>query len=268
MSDQIFEPSASPHGRRSLLRGIAVAVAGTIGRPDHASAASLQPAAAGTGKANPRWGMVVDLARCIGCQSCTLSCILENAVPENSFRTIVSVYELQDPGELPHPGEAQQSGATRMAMLPRLCNHCQDPACLPVCPVAATYQRPDGIVVVDADRCVGCGYCVQACPYDARFINPDTRKADKCTFCAQRIDAGLLPACVESCVGGARVFGNLNDPDSAASRLLVAHAEDVQVLRPEMRTQPKVFYIGLDQRLSDKVEGEPTLWRPTPPQEA
>jgi tetrathionate reductase subunit B len=126
--------------------------------------------------------------------------------------------------------------------------------------VGATFQRADGVVVVNADACVGCAYCVQACPYDARFINADTGKADKCTFCAHRIDAGLLPACVESCVGGARVFGDLADPTSTARRLLDGAAP--RVLRPEMHTSPQVFYLGLEPALQGKVEGEPTLWRP------
>lgn len=241
------DSSGGSDSRRSLLRGVARAVAGTIGP----ATARAEPAGPAASQAEPRWGMVVDLARCIGCQSCTLSCIHENAVPEDSFRTIVSVYELL------------QDGGSRMAMLPRLCNHCKDPPCIQVCPVGATFQRRDGIVVVDADRCVGCAYCVQACPYDARFINQETQKADKCTFCAHRVDAGLLPACVENCVGGARVFGDLNDPASAPRQLLAQHADDVHVLRPDMNTQPQVFYLGLDARLSGKVEGAPALWRPS-----
>jgi tetrathionate reductase subunit B len=105
-------------------------------------------------------------------------------------------------------------------VLPRLCNHCDNPPCIPVCPVSATYKREDGIVAVDGDRCVGCAYCVQACPYDARFINHETNKADKCTFCAHRVDAGLLPACVETCVGGARIFGDINDAEGELARRL------------------------------------------------
>lgn len=193
--------------------------------------------------------MVVDVTRCIGCQACTVSCIMENAVPDNEFRTIVSTYEVQS-------GER-----TDMVMLPRLCNHCADPPCVPVCPVGATYQQADGIVVVNADRCVGCAYCVQACPYDARFINHETQKADKCTFCNHRVEAGLLPACVESCVGGARIFGDLSDPDSTVSRLVAE--KHPQVLKPEMHTAPHVFYIGLDEAFLGRVEGEPTLWRPS-----
>ncbi|MDP3707637.1 MAG: 4Fe-4S dicluster domain-containing protein, partial [Polaromonas sp.] len=156
--------------------------------------------ASAEGESKHRWAMVVDVQKCIGCQACTVSCIMENDVPANSFRTVTSTYEVHD------------GKRTGTYMLPRLCNHCDEPPCIPVCPVGATFQRKDGIVVVDGDRCVGCAYCVQACPYDARFINHDTGKADKCTFCAHRVDAGLLPACVETCVGGARIFGDLNDP--------------------------------------------------------
>ena len=146
-------------------------------------------------------------------------------------------------------------------MLPRLCNHGDEPPCIPVCPIGTTFQRADGIVVVDGDRCVGCAYCVQACPYDARFINHNTGKADKCTFCAHRVDAGLLPACVETCVGGARIFGDLNDPDSTVRQLL--DQNQVKVLKPEMGTKPHVFYIGLDKRFQGQVEGEGTLWKPS-----
>ncbi|MEO5660501.1 MAG: sulfate reduction electron transfer complex DsrMKJOP subunit DsrO [Polaromonas sp.] len=220
--------------------------------PAITAGAAMVPAIAadaGTGDGRHRWAMVVDVQKCIGCQACTVSCIMENAVPENSFRTIVSTYEVQD------------GGHTGSYMLPRLCNHCEEPPCIPVCPVGATFQRADGIVVVDGDRCVGCAYCVQACPYDARFINHDTGKADKCTFCAHRVDAGLLPACVETCVGGARIFGDLSDPGSQV-RQLVEHNK-IKVLKPEMKTQPHVFYLGLDERFQGRVEGEGTLWQPS-----
>jgi len=172
-----------------------------------------------------------------------------NAVPENSFRTVVSTYEVK---------EENRCGTY---MLPRLCNHCANPPCIPVCPVGATFQRKDGVVVVDGDRCVGCAYCVQACPYDARFINHETGKADKCTFCAHRVDEGLLPACVETCVGGARIFGDLNDPESMVHQLLTENK--VKVLKPEQGTQPHVFYLGLDTRFAGHVEGEATLWQPS-----
>ena len=148
-------------------------------------------------------------------------------------------------------------------MLPRLCNHCDNPPCVPVCPVGATFKAATGEVLINSDHCVGCGYCVQACPYDARFINEDTGTADKCTFCAHRLEAGLLPACVETCVGGARIFGDLADPKSEVSKILVARKADVRVLKPDQNTNPNVYYLGLDARFEGRVDGAPTLWRPS-----
>lgn len=231
--------------RRSFLRALPAITVGAAIAPLPGKAAM----AATQGEGGQRWAMVVDVQKCIGCQACTVSCIMENAVPENSFRTVVSTYEVK---------EDKRCGTY---MLPRLCNHCANPPCIPVCPVGATFQRKDGVVVVDGDRCVGCAYCVQACPYDARFINHETGKADKCTFCAHRVDEGLLPACVETCVGGARIFGDLNDPESLVHQLLTENK--VKVLKPEQGTQPHVFYLGLDTRFAGHVEGEATLWQPS-----
>ncbi len=231
--------------RRSFLRALPAITVGAAMAPLPGKAAM----AATQGEGGQRWAMVVDVQKCIGCQACTVSCIMENAAPENSFRTVVSTYEVK---------EDKRCGTY---MLPRLCNHCANPPCIPVCPVGATFQRKDGVVVVDGDRCVGCAYCVQACPYDARFINHETGKADKCTFCAHRVDEGLLPACVETCVGGARIFGDLNDPHSVVHQLLTENK--VKVLKPEQGTQPHVFYLGLDTRFAGHVEGEATLWQPS-----
>ena len=192
---------------------------------------------------SPRWGMVIDLRKCIGCQACTVACTMENQVPLGQFRTITSVYEIE------------ANGTPRRSLLPRTCNHCGNAPCLTVCPTQATFQREDGIVLVNNQVCIGCGYCVQTCPYGARYINDETHTADKCTFCFHRVDAGLLPACVETCVGGARVFGDLNDPNSRVSQLLQTYP--TQVLKPDMETQPKVFYINLPSELVDKVDGEP-----------
>lgn len=228
--------------RRDFLRVLPAITVGAALAPAVASAA-------GEEGGKHRWAMVIDVQKCIGCQACTVSCIMENAVPENSFRTIVSTYEVR---------EGKRTGTY---VLPRLCNQCDNPPCIPVCPVGATFQRKDGVVVVDGDRCVGCAYCVQACPYDARFINHETGKADKCTFCAHRVDVGLLPACVETCVGGARIFGDLNDPKSQVRKLV--DQNQVKVLKPEMGTQPHVFYLGLDERFQGRVEGEGTLWQPS-----
>jgi len=215
------------------------------------AALALPAIASATGEESGKhhWVMVIDLQKCIACQACTMACIMENAVPEDSFRTFVPTYEV-------HEGKQ-----TATYMLPRLCNHCTKPPCVPVCPVGATFKLKDGVVAVDGDRCVGCGYCVQACPYEARFVNHDTGKADKCTFCLHRAEAGLLPACVETCVGGARIFGDMNNPNSAVRKL--AEQNKLKVLKPESGTQPNVFYLGLDTRFQGSVKGIGTLWRPS-----
>ncbi len=225
---------------RLLLSGGAGAAAAAALDPLSVQAESVEEAAPERGV---RWGMVIDLRKCIGCQACTVACAMENATPTGYNRTVVSVYEIDT------------EDGPRRAQLPRLCNHCTDAPCLRVCPTQATFRTEDGIVVIDQDKCIGCAYCAQACPYEARFVNPDTGTVDKCNFCLHRLRAGLLPACVETCVGGARVFGDLNDPESSVSRLLAEH--ETQVLKPKAGTHPNVFYIGLNEYLQAKVEGEP-----------
>lgn len=227
--------------RRAFLSGSLGLVGGASAAPALAAepTTSLRHPADGH---TPHWVMVMDLRKCIGCQACTVACAMENHLPEGSHRTYVPTYELEGPhGPVP-------------AMLPRMCNHCENPPCVPVCPAGATYKAEDGIVLVDHDACVGCGYCVQACPYEARFLNEETGTADKCTLCVQRLEAGLLPACVETCVGGARIFGDLNDPASQVSKLIAAH--DTRGLKPEAGTGPQVYYIGLDDRLASEIEIE------------
>lgn len=228
--------------RRAFLAALPAVTAGLA-----SPAAAAQEAAA-------HWGMLIDTRRCIGCQACTMACAMENALPEGQFRTSAATYAV-----------TTSEGQTGLSMVPRLCNHCEEPPCIPVCPVGASFKRKDGVVLVDADRCVGCAYCVQACPYEARFVNHDTGKADKCTFCSHRVEAGLLPACVETCVGGARIFGDLNNPASEISRRMQAAAGKTSVLKPEAGTRPSVFYIGLDKDLNGRVQGASAtemMWRP------
>ena len=242
--------------KRGFLQDL-IAVAASFGIASTARAAlpgdpTFQPTRR-PGMQGKRFGMLVDMRKCIGCQACTVSCSVENQPPIGQFRTSVLQYEVDQPGH----------SMPAMVSLPRLCNHCDEPPCVPVCPVQATFQRTDGIVLVDNERCVGCGYCVQACPYDARFINHETQTADKCTFCEHRLEAGLLPACVESCVGGARVIGDLNDAHSEINQRMnaykEAHQDEIKVLKPGMKTKPHVFYIGLPDEFVNGVDGQATV---------
>ncbi len=197
------------------------------------------------------WGMVVDLRRCIGCQACVVACKSENNVPPGVFRTWVQVVETGDMRPDPAGPVVTEAGtftsSVRRSALPRLCNHCDNPPCVVVCPVKATFKRSDGPVLIDPTKCIGCGICIQSCPYDARYFHTVQQTADKCTFCAHRLDQGLLPACVTSCVARARVFGDLNDPDSAVSRSLAEYPTDS--LFEYLGTDPQVFYIDLNGEL-------------------
>ncbi len=235
-------------GKRGFLKGL-------LGLSATATVIPITPVQAGIGtqplrrpgEQGKRYGMLVDMRKCIGCQACTVSCSMENLPPLGQFRTTVLQYEID---------QTDKSVPSAMVSLPRLCNHCDNPPCVPVCPVQATFQRTDGIVLVDNERCVGCGYCVQACPYDARFINHETQTADKCTFCEHRLAVGLLPACVESCVGGARVIGDLNNKESTISRMIASHQDKIKVLKPAMGTSPHVYYIGLPEEFVNGIDGQ------------
>ncbi|EGR0793192.1 sulfate reduction electron transfer complex DsrMKJOP subunit DsrO [Vibrio cholerae] len=228
------------------IAGIGTATAGTVIRNNNQADRK--------GQVGKRYAMVVDLRKCVGCQACTVGCSIENQAPIGQFRTTVKQYEVTlDDG-------SSVTQEVKSFMLPRLCNHCDNPPCVAVCPVQATYQREDGIVMVDNSRCVACAYCVQACPYDARFINQETLTADKCTFCAHRLEEGLLPACVETCVGGARVIGDLNNPSSEVNRLLNVYRDDIKVLKPNEETKPHVFYIGMNERFTNHIEGQAAIY--------
>lgn len=197
-----------------------------------ATAAASPRAALSAGKPK-RYAMVIDTRRCIGCHACSVACKTENEVPLGETRSWVEYIEK---GEFPNVSRS---------FLPRLCNQCEKPQCVAVCPTGATYKREqDGIVVVDSNICIGCKYCLQACPYGMRFINPRTGTADKCDFCLHRVQQGLVPACVNTCQGRARIFGDLNDPESEVSKLVATNA--TTVLRPEIGTEPMVFYIDAD----------------------
>jgi tetrathionate reductase subunit B len=179
-----------------------------------------------------RLAMLFDLRRCIGCHSCAVACKSENDVPLGVWRSWVKKTEK---GHYPN---------VREFFLPLVCNNCENPICVTVCPVNAGIKRADGIVYIDPHRCIGCRYCMASCPYGVRYIHPTKKIAEKCFWCHHRIDAGLQPACVEACPTGAILFGDLNDPESQIAQALANNA--VQVLKPELGTQPQTFYIDLD----------------------
>ncbi len=200
------------------------------------------------------YGMGIDIDKCIGCNRCAVACKAENDVPEEPvyFRTWVERYTILRNGEVSVENISaprketmhDDSEVIRTFFVPKLCNHCANPPCVQVCPVRATFTTPDGVVIVDSSRCMGCRYCIQACPYGARFLNPKTNTADKCTFCYHRVVKGLQPACVEVCPTQARVFGDLR---SKASRLVrFERMNKIAVLKPALNTEPKVHYAQLD----------------------
>ena len=180
-----------------------------------------------------RYGFVIDNRKCIGCHACSVACKAENRVPLGVFRTWVRCV---DKGQFPD---------TRRYFQVTRCNHCDDPPCVAVCPVAAMYRRNDGIVDFDPSRCIGCKACMQACPYDAIYVDPERRTAAKCHFCAHRVEAGMEPACVVACPERAIIAGDLDDPASEISRLV--KWEQVRVRRPEKQTRPKLFYVGAEE---------------------
>lgn len=223
--------------------------------------------------AQRKWNMVIDLEKCVGCNACTVSCIAENHLP---------------PGVVYRPVMEESAGSYPNVVrrfIPRPCMQCGDPPCVPVCPVAATWKRQDGIVVIDYDLCIGCRYCIAACPYSARTFDFGENHGDqadlgagpflpvvngllpyeappnneykegwersegaspvgnarKCSFCIHRIERGMLPACVGTCIGGATYFGDVNDPESLVAQL--RSLPRGYRLREEKGTDPNVIYL-------------------------
>ena len=217
-----------------------------------------------------QWAFGVDAFKCIGCLRCVEACKRENNVMQDAhhFRTLVERYvylegevsarvdSQQDPVNIEASGSEKEfrfanrykdAKVDKAFFVPKLCNQCTHPPCVQVCPVGATYRTKDGVVLIDHDYCIGCRYCVQACPYGARLFNEEHGVSDKCTWCYHRITKGMQPACVEACPVGARIFGDRMDKDSAIN--LFIRNNRVQVLRPETGNAPNVFYIGIDKEV-------------------
>ena len=178
----------------------------------------------------PRYAMAIDLSLCVGCAACAVACKMENEVPPGVFNLWIREREV---GEYPN---------LVVEFRPEQCLHCENPPCVPVCPTGASYQTKDGLVLVDPKKCIACGACIAACPYDARYLHP-AGYVSKCTFCAHRLEKGKVPACVETCPTYCRTFGELEGPESPVAKALKA-AERVDVLRPEQGTRPKLFYLN------------------------
>ncbi|MFA6455932.1 MAG: 4Fe-4S dicluster domain-containing protein [Bacteroidota bacterium] len=202
------------------------------------------------------YGMGIQVNKCIGCGKCMEACKEENGVPKEPFyfRTWVERYSIKKDGEVivksidPRidtlGNTVSEKDVMRSFFVPKLCNHCDHPPCVQVCPVGATFKTDDGVILVDSERCIGCRYCIQACPYGARYLNPVTSTADKCTFCYHRITKGLLPACVEVCPTQARIFGDTRSTASPLTRF--KRMFKLHVLKPSLNTDPKVQYADLD----------------------
>jgi Fe-S-cluster-containing dehydrogenase component/formate-dependent nitrite reductase membrane component NrfD len=180
-----------------------------------------------------KYAFVIDQRKCIGCHACTVACKAEHDVPIGVYRTWVKYIEK---GEFPN---------SRRYFLVNRCNHCDNAPCVAICPTRALYKREDGIVDFDSSRCIGCKSCMQACPYDALYIDPDSHTAAKCNYCAHRTEIGLEPACVVVCPERAIIAGDLHNPDSEIARIVAR--EPVRTRKPEQGTGPNVFYLGAEE---------------------
>jgi Fe-S-cluster-containing dehydrogenase component len=279
-----IDPNPSFAARRRFLSRIglatcagAIAGAGALGLARTVCAKTETPAAGDSFPTKDydwtkhQWAFGVDATKCIGCLRCVEACKNENHVPGNAhqFRTWVERYVYiegeenaridshQDPVNIAASGSQKEyrfadrykgEKVEKAFFVPKLCNQCEHPACVQVCPVGATYKTKDGVVLVDEKRCIGCRYCVQACPYGARYFDEERGVPDKCTWCYHRITKGMQPACVESCPVGARIFGDMRDRGSPVS--LFVRNNRVQVLRPESGNAPQVFYVGIDKEVN------------------
>ena len=262
--------------RRHVLTTLGGALAGLLSlRMVRTAKAAVQKVFVSSGAAKDydpkqhKWLMCVDASRCIGCGLCAEACKKENGVQEGPYyRTWIERYIISKP----KPGSGETRGEVfvdspnggmhgfpdspvakdqieQSFFVPKLCNLCHHSPCTQVCPVGATFDAPDGAVLIDPKYCIGCGFCIQACPYGCRFLSPVTKTAEKCTLCYHRITRGLKPACVEICPTGARIFGDVKSPKPDDPIQKFYENNRVQVLKPHLGTEPRVLYAGLDKEV-------------------
>lgn len=196
----------------------------------------------------PNYGFAIDLRKCIGCHACTIACKSEHDIPVGVNRCWVKTVEK---GTFPD---------TQRLFFPVLCNQCEEAPCMKICPTSALFRRRDGIVDLNGEACIGCRACMAACPYDQLFIDPNTRTAEKCNFCANRVENQLEPACVSVCPTECRIFGDLDDPTSEVAKIVQREAFTVR--KPEKGTGPKIFYLGADESvLRPEIATRPFMFK-------
>ncbi len=257
--------------RRDLLKYAITGIAGLAVPTAAIQVLSSKKIFAGKGNvSNVRWIFLVNTYKCVGCGLCVKACKKENEIPydANVTRTWIERYVITKDGKVfadsPHGGrdgfimskiylgkgryqDIKEEDISKAFFVPKLCNQCDNPPCVQVCPVGATYQTADGVVLVDRTWCIGCAYCIMACPYGARFFHPVYKVAEKCNFCYHRINKGLKPACVSACPFSAREIGNIQNSNDPIAKII--KTERVRVLKPEFGTNPMVYYIGLDKEV-------------------
>lgn len=241
--------------RRKFFKSAATLAGAAIGYTWLKSSPVLLFAAEPKDGSLPWYGIVIDIQKCIGCGSCAKACKIENDVPKEPFffRTWVEQYTVKNDGSVnivsPNGGidgfkqTVPDEDIFKAFFVPKMCNHCSKSPCEQVCPVGASYLSPEGIVLIDEKYCIGCRYCVQACPYGCRFIHPVKKVVNKCTLCYHRLKKNLDPACIEVCPTSARMYGNLRDKNSKLVQFLKEHT--TQVLRPNLNTGSKLYYNAL-----------------------
>ena len=251
---------SATYGRREFLAKLVKGASATLIVPMLPARSRASVMGNGSHQDNGKlYGMGIQVDKCIGCGRCVAGCKAENDVPREPyfFRTWVERYVIHTDNkvdvESPEGGIngfdpiEDDRGIMRSFFVPKLCNQCDNPPCVQVCPVGATFKTDDGVILVDKEYCLGCRYCIQACPYGARYLDPRSKTADKCTFCYHRLHRGLLPTCVELCPTQARVFGDMKALNSPLNRMM--RMSQLQVLKPSLNTEPKVIYSMLDREV-------------------